>query len=246
MKLFVLLLILLASFGATDSQSLSREGKLKQEVEMFEKQINDAFARKDRAALEQMIADDFTFIHSTGLMETRKEYLDSAAAGNLARQTSAVRRFDEQTRIYEGRTAVRYGRTVMRNENFEFRMRNIAVCVKVGDRWRWVSGQSTKLPSRPKSISINSKFYDLYAGQYEISANRFLTVAKEGEKLTAQVSGRPKLELIPKSDTEFTRFSEDNDYGNSEIVFAADAKAQTIHAAYRSDGEEIWRAKKIK
>ena len=179
-------------------------------------------------------------------METKKEYLDNAAAGNLARQTSDVQRFDELTRIYEGRMAVRYGRTVMENENFEFRMRNIAVYVKVGDRWRWVSGQSTKLPSRPKSISIIYKLYDLYAGQYEISANRFLTVAKEGEKSTAQVSGRPKLELIPKSDTEFIRFSEDNDYENSEIVFTADAKEQTMHAAHRSDGKEIWRAKKRK
>jgi hypothetical protein len=134
----------------------------------------------------------------------------------------------------------------MRNANFEFRMRNVAVYVKTGERWLWVSGQSTKLPLRPKAATVNPQIFNSYLGQYEIGANRFLIVALEGDKLVSQTTGRPKLELIPKSETEFIRFSEENDYGNSEIVFVRDEKDKLLYAVYKSDGKEIWRAKKVK
>lgn len=49
-----------------------------------------------------------------------------------------------------------------------------------------------------------------------------------------------------KSETEFMRFSEDNDYGNSEIAFVKDETGQVSHAVYRSDNKEVWRAKRIK
>ena len=61
-----------------------------------------------------------------------------------------------------------------------------------------------------------------------------------------QVTARPKFELIAKSDTTFARFSEDNDYGDDEIVFVKDAGGRVTHAALRGATQEVWRAKKVK
>lgn len=231
------------------SQTLPNDTKIEREILAFEQELLEAMNRKDRATLERIIANGFTFIHSTGAMETRKEYIDNATAGNLARQNLNVERFDEELRIYGGNTAIRYSRNVMRDKTgntIVHRMRNIAVYINLSGRWQWASGQSTKLPIRPQAKAINPQIYETYTGRYAIDSNRVLIVTKENGILIAQVTGRPKLELIPKSETEFIRFSEDNDYGNSEIIFVKDESGQVSYAVYRSDDKEIWRAKKGK
>jgi hypothetical protein len=122
--------------------------------------LSEALNRKDRTALERIIADGFTFIHSEAKVDTRKEYIDIAALGNQARQRFNVERSDEELRIYGGNTAIRYSRNTMRNKtdnSIVHRMRNVAVYVNVSGRWQWASGQSTKLPIRPQATAINSK-----------------------------------------------------------------------------------------
>ncbi len=118
--------------------------------------------------------------------------------------------------------------------------------MKVAGRWQLVSGQSTRLPLRPRAVAIDSRLYDDYVGQYKIGRGRNLTVTNEGGSLMGQVTARPKFELIAKSDTTFARFSEDNDYGDDEIVFVKDAGGRVTHAALRGATQEVWRAKKVK
>jgi hypothetical protein len=86
----------------------------------------------------------------------------------------------------------------------------------------------------------------MYVGRYAIDSNRVLTITTEKGVLIAQVTGRPKHELIPKSETEFIRYSDDYDYGNSAIVFVKDESGQVSYAVYRSDDKEVWRAKSSK
>jgi len=248
MKRFLILLAL-AFIMATvcSSQTSTKDAKSEKEILVLERELSQALDRKDRGTLESVIADGFTFIHSTGRLETRREYIDNAAAGNLARQQLNVERANEELRIYGGNTAIRYSRNTMRDNtdnSIVYRMRNIAVYVNASGRWQWASGQSTKLPLRPVAKTLNAQIYESYVGKYAIDATRFLTVSTENGVLRAQVTGRPKLELIPRSETEFIRYSDDNDYGNSEIVFAKDESGQISYAVYRSDNKEIWRAKR--
>jgi len=246
--LLTFLIIIFTSVNVC-SQTLVKDAKAEREILALEQELLEALNRKDRTTLERLIADGFTFIHSTGRMEIRKEYIDSAVAGNLARQNLNVEKFDEDLRIYRRNTAIRYSRNEMRDKtdnSVVFRMRNIAVYVNVSGRWQWASGQSTKLPLRPQAKAINLQVYEMYVGTYAIDANRVLTVTRENGTLTAEVTGRPRFDLIPKSETEFIRFSDDLDYGNSEIVFVKDESGQVIGAVYRSDNKEVWRAKRSK
>jgi len=45
--------------------------------------------------------------------------------------------------------------------------------------------------------------YDGYVGEYEIAPSFSITITKENNKLMAQATGQPKLELLPESQTKF-------------------------------------------
>jgi CubicO group peptidase (beta-lactamase class C family) len=52
-------------------------------------------------------------------------------------------------------------------------------------------------------VSVEPKIYNSYAGQYQIAPNFIITIANEKGKLIGQVTGQPKSELFPESETKF-------------------------------------------
>ena len=246
----ILAIILLTVFSfAVFAQTNARNAKLVAEAQAFEKELIGALRKGDRDALERMLGEGFIFIHSTGPLETREEYLKNSSSGNLLLQRTEFENFDETWRIFEGNTAIHYSRTVMRNKaaNTENRLRNISVYVKTAAKgWQCVSGQSTKLPVRPKATAIDARLSDDYAGVYQISAERTFTVTKENDVLYGLTTGRSKFELVPTSDTTFVFFNENNDPGFLEAVFTRDASGKPTEVFLRSNGQETWRAKRVK
>ena len=235
--------------GQTNSQH-TKDGKTEQEIRAFKQELIDAHKRRDRAALERMIADGFIFIHSTGNWETRQEYIENAAAGALTSQGTDLEfeGLDLELRSYEGHTAMVSSRGIIRDrsQNTENRLRGVDVYAKIDGRWRWVLHQSTRLASRPKGATIDPRILESCVGQYEIGAGRTFTVRKEGDGLKAQTTGRATGELIPKSETEFTWFNpEINLPGVAEVSFLKDASGRVTQAVFRRDGQEVWRARKV-
>jgi hypothetical protein len=246
---FAITLIIVASaFGKsqTGGQAETQDAKAEQEVRALRKALLDAGRRNDRAALESMIADGFTFTHATGNLETKKQWIDNAVATTQG-PSRTTEYPEDQVRVYEGRTAVWTTRSILRAQGAgtEINLRSTNTYVKIGGRWQWAAGQSTRLPSRPKAAAIDRRLYSGYIGQYEISAGRALTVTEDGETLRGQVTGLPPAELIPRSETEFIWFNPDlNLY--SEIIFIKAEGGGVTHAGFRREGIDIWRAKKIK
>ena len=246
--LFTLKLLIVASAIAqvqAMGQSPTQDAKTEQEIRAIRQELIDAGKRKDRAAYERLLADGFTFIHATGGIETRQEYLDHAVGGTQLFQRADSETRDEQIHTYEGHTAVWTSHSIWRNrsDNSETILRSTNVFVKTGEHWQWAAGQSTRLPSRPKAATIDHSLYKEYVGRYEIGPGRTLTVTAERETLRGLVTGFRPAELIPKSATDFVWFNpEFNVY--SEIVFIKGAGGQVIHAAFFRDGQEVWRAKK--
>ena len=233
--------------GQVSSQPRPQETKAEQEVRAVRQGLVDAGRRKDRAAYERLLAEGFTFVHSTGGMETRQEYIDHAVSGSQLFQRADSETLTEQINVYEGRTAVWLSHSVWRNrnDNSETILRSTNVFIKTAGRWQWAAGQSTRLPSRPKAAAIERNLYKDYAGQFEVGVGRTLTVTAEGETLRGLVTGFQPAELIPQSATEFVWFNPDyNVY--SQIVFIRDEDGHVTHATFRRDGREVWRAKKVK
>ncbi|CCH54194.1 hypothetical protein BN8_03340 [Fibrisoma limi BUZ 3] len=245
-----IVLVLIATLGGTmprlHGQTVSQAI---QAVEAVEREITEALVRRDRATLDRLLAEGFTFIHGFGKVDTRQEYLELAAAGRLARQRADLKRINEPLRIYGNHTAIRFSRTIfyLKALNREDRGLNTAVYVKVGGQWQLASSQSTKLPDRPKAVAINPTSYRAMVGVYQIDPNRVLTISQAGDTLIGNIPFRPRFELIPQSDTTFIQYSDAGGFdGTDELIFRKDQTGRTIHAAYRVGGQEGWRAEKIK
>lgn len=91
-----------------------------------------------------------------------------------------------------------------------------------------------------KEFKIDPKILSDYAGQYEIAPNFIVTVTIEGEKLFAQGTGQPKLELQAVSETQFMVAR-----AGANVTFEKDAEGNVISLTLVQNGQTI-KGKKIK
>ncbi|HYG62121.1 MAG TPA: nuclear transport factor 2 family protein [Thermoanaerobaculia bacterium] len=113
-----------------------------------------AMVARDRQALERLLADDLTYTHSTGQVESKAQFLESIAAGGLVYQ--AIDPEEVAVRVY-GETAVVTGRASLRVESrgqaLVLPVRFTSVYVRKDGLWRLAAWQSTRLPEPSKPPS---------------------------------------------------------------------------------------------
>jgi hypothetical protein len=119
-----------------------------QEVLAFEKQRCDAVMRRDLAALRAMMTDDLTYVHASGLKQTRQEYLDYVAAGKVTYTSYAI----EQPSVHlADAAAVTHG--IFKYENVGATPGSIfytAFYVRENGAWKLSAWQATlKKPASP-------------------------------------------------------------------------------------------------
>ena len=216
------------------------------EVAAFQRELVIALRQGDRADLERLLADGFTFVHSTGGLDTRKEYIDNTVSAAQAGRSSDLERLEEHVQIYDGHTAVFTGRSVLHGRGDDIPLRSTHVYVKRGGKWQWAGGQSTRLPNRPKALAtVTPAQRDAYAGRYEVGPNRVLTVSVQGDTLKALLPGFREAELIPRTETEFAWFNPELNL-ESQLQFVRDDAGAVTHAVWRRDGKDVWRAPRMK
>jgi hypothetical protein len=86
---------------------------------------------------------------------------------------------------------------------------------------------------------IDPDTYDAYVGRYDFMG-LILTITKEGNRLFAQLTGQPKAEIFPGSETEFFWKVVD-----AQITFVKNEKGEVTHAIHRQGGREF-KALKLK
>ncbi len=84
--------------------------------------------------------------------------------------------------------------------------------------------------------AVDASVYDAYVGQY---AYAILTVTLQGDRVFAQLTGQPKVEIFAKSPTEFFWKVVD-----AEVEFVKNDAGEITHAIHRQGGEEL-RAPKL-
>ncbi|HET9315134.1 MAG TPA: nuclear transport factor 2 family protein [Vicinamibacteria bacterium] len=106
-----------------------------------------AIVRKDRAAIEANMAEDFRQIDRAGNVETKKSFVDGLVSPDLTIDPYTVEDFD--VRLYAD-TALLSGRTRMtgryQGKPFTSHYRYIDIYVRQGDAWRIVSVQISPIP----------------------------------------------------------------------------------------------------
>ena len=116
---------------------------------------------------------------------------------------------------------------------------------KINGRWQEIYGQTSPRPPRPKAASVDFKLYDAYVGEYQVREGVVFTVKRDGNTLRTTQTFRQPGELIPRSDTEFIWYNPDMVY-DGQVTFIKSETGEVTHVAFRSNGNEIWRAKRLK
>ena len=117
------------------------------EIIALENRRIEAMIKQDTQALDEILADDLSYTHSTARVETKAEFISSLSSGRTKYQS--IERDDVKVRQY-GNTAVVTGRAKFHvnanGQDIKFQVRFTDVYAKRDDVWRMVAWQSTKLP----------------------------------------------------------------------------------------------------
>ena len=107
----------------------------------------EAMRKQDWPALENALADDLTYVHSTARQETKAEHVANLRAGKPSYRGIAPR--DRKARVI-GDVGIVNGVSEMHVENggkeTTFTVRYLAVYAKRGGQWRMTAWQSTRVP----------------------------------------------------------------------------------------------------
>src|SRR5215470_13379633 len=120
--------------------------KAEEEVLKIDTERADAYIHGDTAALDRILADDVTYVHPTGKVETKAEILAGFKAGD--RQYLSIDRDDVTVKTY-GNTAVIAGRNTIKakyqGQDFTVQNRFLRVYIKQQGQWRLIAHQGANL-----------------------------------------------------------------------------------------------------
>lgn len=131
----------LLSYAAT-AQTTDEQAVRDTERRRFAAQVG-----KDYAVLEQVLADDLLYTHSTGNSDTKSSYIQALRDGTSKYDGIEVE--EQKIRIY-GSTAVVNGicsvKAVNNGQPINTRLRYTDVYVRKNGQWQLVTWQSLKVP----------------------------------------------------------------------------------------------------
>lgn len=150
--------ILLLSLGAAASpvSALSQDAvgtmhsRSEQAVRRLQDDLIEAYKRHEVAALNRILADEYTFTNDEGEVETKRQVLAAFTAGGDRTITSYVID-DDKVRVYGEAAVMTYH--YVSHETYEGResggsFRITRVFVKRRGRWQMVAGHETRIVER--------------------------------------------------------------------------------------------------
>lgn len=86
-----------------------------------------------------------------------------------------------------------------------------------------------------KEAQVDPKLYDTYVGRYDYGGGKaVMTITRDGDRLFAQLTGQPKFEIFPKSETEFFW-----KVVNARVTFVKDENGQVTNAIHEQSGRKF-------
>src|SRR5215469_8623486 len=118
------------------------------EVISVEKARTAALDQSDIAALERIMADDVTYVHASGKVDTKKSYLDAIRSGQLhyiSWQPKNLKvRVIGNSAVIDGEYAVRVRDSRGQHDPFDITIFILTVYQRRSGRWQQIAWQSTR------------------------------------------------------------------------------------------------------
>lgn len=215
-----------------------------QEVLKAEHEQREAYLRRDVAATERLVADEFVLTIQGGEVGDKADlltFLKTEPADPTLTLTA------EDTRVsVSGDTAVVTGRRVERRKSPGANREGVAYArytrtyVRRQGRWQLLAEHLQATPGERTAVKIDTAVYDDYVGRYASEIFNF-SVVREGERLLVVPDDprRPKAEVLPESDSEFFVKGK-----NFRILFMRGRKGQVTYALLQINGVDV-RARRL-
>lgn len=118
-----------------------------QEIRQQETRRFEALVQGDLGTLDEILADDLTYTHASGVYESKAQFIANLKSGQVKYESLTPE--DILVRAY-GTTGVVTGvarvKVRVKGEPLSFQLRFTDVYVKKGGRWQMVAWQATRLP----------------------------------------------------------------------------------------------------
>ena len=118
-----------------------------EEIIALETRRIEAMTTRDGEALDKLLSEDLSYVHTSARVETKAEFIASITSGRIKYRT--MEQEDVKVREY-GDTAVVTGNAKVHVESngreAKFQIQFINVYAKQNHVWRMVAWQSTKIP----------------------------------------------------------------------------------------------------
>src|SRR4029078_5140591 len=188
---FFAFIFFISVYGHAQLSTSTNIDSVKEELKKLWIKAQDAGLKKDRKTLEAVYGDEFIFIHSSGEVNNRAEWINRILS--IENYSPAPLPSFDELYVYGDAALLR-----AKGAN-----RGTTVYAKKKGQWQVVQVQSTPIPSERKTVQLDSKILDQYVGKYEQAPGVFTMITKEGDMLMAQGMNRPKVVLLPLSETKF-------------------------------------------
>ena len=144
--------IILAFFLTTllTFSSKAQQNNSAQQTEVMMKMANlrNALLSKDSVALSNLLADDVTYGHSSGLIQTKTELIRSIVSGE--QDYKSIEPSNMIVRIYDNAGVVNTkvkASVIYQGKPIDLNMAVTFTWVKISGEWKLVARQAVKLPS---------------------------------------------------------------------------------------------------
>ncbi len=95
-------------------------------------------------------------------------------------------------------------------------------------------GERYEMPKARKVAKVDPKIYDAYVGRYQLGPKVIATFSREGDRFMTQLTGQPRFEVFPESETNFFLKVVD-----ATITFVKDDKGKITHVNIKQGSRDI-------
>ncbi|HXL58760.1 MAG TPA: nuclear transport factor 2 family protein [Chitinophagaceae bacterium] len=144
----IILVFFTASVLTFSSQAQQDNSAKQTEVMMKMANLRNALLSKDSVALSNLLADDVTYGHSSGLIQTKPELIRSVMSGEQDYKT--IEPSNMNVRIYDNAGVVTTNiktSLIYQGKPTDLDMAVTLIWVKINGEWKLVARQSVKLPA---------------------------------------------------------------------------------------------------
>lgn len=141
-RIIVITLLIVAAFSGAQSQSKSAQGKsIEQELMQLQRAEDDAESKRDFAALDRLLSDDFIFTAPNGAISDKRKLIEDVRNEEPEAGGGQTINYDEVKVSVYGKTAVVNYLLIVKGrdkdgKDYINRYRNTVVWVRQQGRWR--------------------------------------------------------------------------------------------------------------